>query len=153
MAKVIVPGGPLGLSALGPVDVQSRVILIQLFVAAGVGNEDYGVTPPLGNRVRLLGVDAWIQATSQGGFIEAYLKIRTGTGEKLDAPTVALQWSSVMDESMLLKTGIAFFCCDKHLHFSMNKLYTTQSQRFGFWSQNNSNTAYTILGAFEIAEV
>lgn len=152
MAKLIVPTGPLGLSAQRRVEPESRVVLVQLLVAAGVGNDDYGVTPPLGNRVRLLGVDVWYQPTTQGGFIKGYLKITTGTGTTFTADIVSNQWASVMDTTMLLKVGILVFCCDLHLHFDMNKLYAGESQRFGLYSESNSNQQYSILGAFHIAE-
>lgn len=152
MAKLANKSQPIVSGVMNPQATYSRVVIVQLLVAAGVGNEDYGITPPLGNRVRLLGVDVWIQPTNQGGFIVAYLKVKSGTGVPISAIRMSVDWLPVMDVSMILGVGMMLFCCEKHMHFSMNKLYVGESQRFGLYSQSNSNTQYTILGAFEIAE-
>lgn len=152
MAKIAVPVTQPGLQRIEPAPVHSRVVLVQIFVAAGVGNDDWAVTPPLGNRVTLLGIDVWILPTSQGGFIKAFIKLTAGSGDRFSGPVVALDWASIMDTTMLLKTGISVFCCDLHLGFTMNKLYVGESQRFGIYSENNSNTAYTMLCAFKVAE-
>lgn len=152
MAKLFNREQRIQVGVKNPVSAYSRVVIVQLIVAAGVGNDDWGVTPPLGNRVRLLGVDCWIQPTSQGQFLQAFLKVRAGTGTRFDALTVSQQWTPVMDVSMITKVGMMIFCCELHLHFSMSKLYVGESQRFGLYSQSNSNTQYSILGAFEIAE-
>lgn len=152
MARIAVPRTQPALQRIVPAPVHSRVVLMQLLVAAGVGNDDYAVTPPLGNRVRLLGVDVWIMPTSQGGFIEASLKVTAGSGERFTGLVVSEAWAPVMDVTMLLKVGILFYCCDNHFHFDMNKLYIGESQRFGMYSVSTSNTQYTILGGFHIAE-
>lgn len=152
MARIRVPISQPALQGIVAAPVQSRVIIVQLLVAAGIGNDDFAVTPPLGNRVRLLSVDIWYQPTTQGGFIKGYLKITTGTGETFTADLVSNKWSSVMDTTMLLKVGMLVFCCDLHLHFDMHKLYTGESQRFGIYSESNANQQYSVIGAFHIAE-
>ncbi|GAH58921.1 unnamed protein product [marine sediment metagenome] len=114
-----------------------------------MGAEDYGITPPLGNRVRLLSVDVWLQSVAPGGFIEAFMKIQAGTGTRLSADIVNMEWASVMDDTMLFKMGMILFCCEQHYRFDMDKLYVGESQRFGIYSANNSNTKYSILGAFQ----
>ncbi|MBA7694205.1 hypothetical protein ES703_102812 [subsurface metagenome] len=143
---------PVRVGVVYPRGVYSRVILVQLIVASGIGNYDFAVTPPLGNRVWLLGVDIWHQPTTQGGFVKSYLKITTGSGETFTRYMVSMDWASVMDTTMLMKVGMLIFCCDLHLHFTMNKLYSGESQRFGIYSESNSNQQYSIIGAFHVSE-
>lgn len=152
MPRIVGAGGLASPGSDKPVERESRVIILQLLIKAGAGNSDYAITPPLGNRVRLLGVDVWFQPTSQGGFIKAYLKVTTGTGTGLSADIVGWRWPSVMDTTMIMKVGMLIFCCDLHLHFNMNKLYIGESQKFGIWSESNANVQYSILAAFLVAE-
>lgn len=152
MAKLVNKVQPIVQGVKNPKAVYSRQVLVQLFVEGGVGNSDWGVTPPLGNRVRLLSVDVWLQPTTQGGFIECTLKVQTGAGKKFSAYQISEQWAPVMDSSMLLKVGLMIYCCGITMRFDMDKLYTGESQRFGLFSQNNGNVAYTVIGAFQISE-
>lgn len=152
MAKLINKAQLIRVGVKNPAPDSSRIVIVQLLVAAGIGNDDWAVTPPLGNRVRLLSVDVWMQPTTQGGFIKSFLKVTTGTGMKFTADMISNQWASVMDVSMIVKVGMMLFCCDKHMRFDMSKLYVGESRRFGMYSQSNSNTQYSIIGAFQIAE-
>ncbi|MBA7627279.1 hypothetical protein ES703_34741 [subsurface metagenome] len=152
MAVLITKSQAIRASVNNPMAAYSRVVLVQLIVDAGVGSDSAGTTPPLGNRVRLLGVDIWLQPVAQGGFIEGAVKVKTGSGVKTPVSVISLEWATVMDESQLLKLGFLVFCCVQHYHFDMNRLYVGESQRFAVYSTNLSNTKYSILGAFQISE-
>lgn len=139
-------------AGISPKAENSRVIILQLLVAGGVGNDDYAVTNKLGNRLWLLSVDLWIQATTQADFLSGFLKVTAGTGQNLNAGIVSLEWTSVMDVSMIMPQGMMFFCCDLHLRFDMRKLYVGESQRFGLYSGNLTIKQYSILAALQISE-
>lgn len=152
MAKLFNKVQPIRAGVRNPASVYSRVVLVQLFVDGGVGNDDYGVTPPLGNRVRLLSVDIWMHPTEQGAWIKTTLKVQAGSGTNLSGYIVSEQWTPVMDSTMLLKVGMMLYCCELHMRFVMDKLYVGESQKFGLYSSNVGTTAYTIIGAFQISE-
>lgn len=152
MAKLVNKLQALQVGVQNPTSVYSRVVLVQLFVDGGVGNSDWAVTPPLGNRVRLLSVAIWLFPTAQGAFIKTTLKIQAGSGQKFTPYIISEQWTPVMDSSMLTKAGLMIYCCELSMRFDMDKLYVGESQRFGMYSDNLGTTAFTIIGAFQISE-
>lgn len=133
-------------------DKPSRVVLVQLVVAAGPGTSDWAVTPPLGNNLWLWAIDLWVWPTAANCFIDGLLKFTTGTSGKVSEAIVNLQWESIMDVSQLLIQGILWYCPTEHLHFDMRKFWGDQGRRFGVWMSNTSNFAYVALVAFHISE-
>lgn len=138
---------------LRPAPAYSRVVLCQLVVPPlGVGGDDWAVTPSFGILVRLLGVDLWIFPDTPGETTSGLIHVSTGTGEKVDAGTIAMTWQPVMDTSMLVNRAIIWRGYEQHFCFEMNRLYTGESRRFGVVYETVSLNRTVVLCAFHISE-
>lgn len=135
-----------------PRGVYSRQVLVELKVPAGVGNNDYAVTPPVGIETWLMGVDLWLFPTASGGWIGGLIHVSTGTGKEVNAGIIATQWDPLMDMTMMFKRSMLWYGEREHLHFAMQKYLGGSGRRFGVTVENLTALEFWCIGAFEISE-
>lgn len=153
MAKVAIPRGIVGPSALKPAQRESRVIALELHAPAGIGNEDFCFTPKLGNRLWLYTIDIWIFCTNPGPGIGGFFYFTYGTGEPKSGEDVAVRWTPIIPLRCGIKPGFMWSdCASFHRHFSMARLFTNDELRFGVVVENGGAQAWAATVAFEISE-
>ncbi len=153
VAKLIVPAGPLGRRRDYSPPVQSRVIALELHLPAGIGNNDFCYTPPLGNRLILYSVDVWAYCAVHGLAIGGFFYLMFGTGIPATALEITTSWNPIIPLSCGIEAGFNWFHCDAfHRHFSMAKLFTADELRFAVTIVNAYNQAWQATVAFEISE-
>ncbi|MBA7609962.1 hypothetical protein ES703_17165 [subsurface metagenome] len=138
---------------LYPKPAYSRVINLTLQVEKGLGEEDFAVTPPIGNRVWLLGVKMWVFVPGIGTCASGFTYIRTGTDPKVNAGQVATQWEPIIRNYGGPKPGFYWSCEYAFFEWDMEILYIGSGRRFGAVSENLSATQnYRIWVSFQISE-
>lgn len=153
MAKIVVARNQQAeMERLHPKPVYSRTIILELMVPAGVAAEDYAATPPLGNRVWLLGIDIWLFAITPGDMIGGTIWLSSGLGKTTDTGEIATKWDPIMDMSMVPKKAIWYRGADNKLSFDMMKFYQKQAIRFGIATQNLTVNEWWAICAFKISE-
>lgn len=153
MAKLVVPGGPLGLRGDSPPPQQRRVIALELHLPAGVGLSDFCYTPPLGNRLWLFSIDLWTHCVGAPAKIGGFFYFMFGTGVPTSATEVSTRWNFIIPLHCGAKPGFRWFECDAFTrHFSMAKLFTADEMRFGVTIENGYNQVWEATVAFEISE-
>lgn len=153
MAKVVVPRGPV-VSGIGrSAERQSRVIALELYPQAGVGGDDYCVTPPLGNNLWLYTIDVWVYCTTPGGGIGGFFYLMYGSGIPPSGGFIATRWNRIIPLSCGVKPGFFWIdCVSFHRHFEMAKLFTSDELRFGVVTENAGTQRWLATVAFEISE-
>lgn len=153
MAKVIVPGGPLGMRGVLAPPQQSRVVAVELHLDGGVGNDDFCVTPPLGNRLWLYKIDMWAYCGTAGAFLGGFFYFMSGTTVPASSTEISTRWDNIIPLSCGQKPGFRWFECDAfHRSFTMAKLFTADGLRFGVVMENGFPQQWEATVAFEISE-
>jgi len=153
MAKLIVPGGPLGFERPILPMKQSRIVALELSVLAGVGNTDYCYTPTLGNRTVLRGIDVWAYSGSPSAWIGGFFYLMFGTGVPVAAGDVAVRWVPIIPLHCGMKPGFAWMESETiQRHFTMDKLFVHDELRFGVVIDNGYDKAWNCTVAFEFSE-
>jgi len=136
-----------------PKPAYSRWINLTLQVAKGLGEEDLAITPPIGNRVWLLGVKLWVFVPEIGNCASGFTYIRTGTDQKANASQVATKWDPVIRNYGGPKPGFYWSCEHGFWDWDMEMLYTGSGRRFGVVAENLSVTvAFRLWVSFKISE-
>jgi len=136
-----------------PKPAYSRWINLTLQVAKGLGEEDFAVTPPIGNRVWLLGVKMWVMVPGVGVCGSGFTYIRTGTDPRASASDVATKWDPVIRNYGGPKPGFYWSCEFAAFDWDMEMLYLGQGRRFGAVAENLSATQnFRIWVSFKISE-
>lgn len=137
MAKIVVPRDQQAeVRRLYPKQAYSRVINLTLQVVAGAGKEDFAVSPPIGNRVWLLGVDLVILNSHVDILCSGFFYIGTGTDQKVDGEKIAVQWDPVIRNYGGPKPGFYYTGIRDHFHWDMMKFYEGSGRRFGAVAEN-----------------
>lgn len=132
MAKIIVARNQQAeVARLHPKPVYSRVINLTLQIPAGLGQEDFAVSPPVGNRIWLLGVDLHILNMQVDVVCSGFLYISTGTDKKVNGLTIAQQWDPVIRNYGGPKPGFYYSGIRDHFHWDMMRFYEGSGRRFG----------------------
>jgi len=138
--------------AMNPEPAYSRIVSCVEFVPTGPGAV-YSFTPVLGQIVRLLEVRIWFAPHAVNMANQTLFRILTGTSQPNTAAEIRL-WESVLplvspgftDEPWTAYDGRDSMC------WSMNRLYTGQGRRFGFWAERGPVGTDEISASFEISE-
>jgi len=129
MAKVIVPRGPLGLSAQRPVERESRVV--SMFKSLPVpANLQFCFTEVLAQRLMLLAIDVWVFGKPSGPNDSWWFSVRRGFSLPTDIAQV-WQWEDVLPFQTPVGRGWPHgYSTPYHMHWDMRKLFEGQAQRF-----------------------
>lgn len=154
MAKVIVGRGQQEeMRRLHPRPAYSRVINLTLQVAAGIGADDYAVSPPIGNRVWLLGVDLVILNMDVDVVCSAFFYISTGTDKKVNGEKIATEWDPVIRNYGGPKPGFYYSGIRDQFHWDMMKFYEGSGRRFGAVAESLTEIkGFRAWVSFEISE-
>lgn len=153
MAKLIVPGGLNRLAAAPGPPPASRVIALELRLAAGVGITDWCFTPTLGNRTWLRSVDVWAYSCAHGIAMGGFFYLMFGGGVPVAPGDIAVRWSPIIPLHCGVKPGFGWFeCTNFHRRFTMCKLFKFDELRFGVTIENGFNQDFACTVAFEISE-
>lgn len=154
MAKIVVPRNQQEESRRrNPKPAYSRVINLTLQVPAGIGTEDFAVSPPIGNRIWLLGVRMYVMSLSVDIVCSGFIYIGTGTDKKVTGEKIATQWDPVIRQYGGPKPGFYYSGIRDGFYWSMRKFYEGSGRRFGVVAEGLSQ--YEVMRvwiAFEISE-
>lgn len=154
MAKIIVGRNQQAeVARLHPKPVYSRVINLTLQIPAGLGEEDYAVSPPVGNRIWLLGVDLIILNMDVDVVCSGFIYISTGTDKRVTAPIIAEKWDPVIRNYGGPKPGFYYSGIRDQFHWDMMKFYEGTGRRFGALAENLTDIkGWRAWISFEISE-
>ncbi len=144
-SQLIVSGGLL------PASVYSRVVVCSEYVAMGF-SPVVAVTESLASRLRLLGVDVWVEMEAVARFDEAHLSIRRGFHDPgIDGDINA--WETVITpRSHMGILPIRLGLDNTHLHWDLCKLYEGGGQRFAIKTSVTGATQGWVYASFQISE-
>jgi len=154
MAKVIVRRDQQAeIRRLYPKPAYSRWINLTVQVAAGIGEDDFAVTPPVGNRIWLLAVKMWVFVPGVGNCASGFTYIRTGTDQRVTSEMIATQWEPVIRNYGGPKPGFYWSCEQAAFDWDMDVLYLGSGRRFGVVAENLSAAQnFRIWVSFKISE-
>ncbi len=153
MAKLVVPGGPLGLARARTAPLERRAIALELRLTADPMAQDWCYTPTLGNRTVLHSIDVWAYGAELDLVIGGFFYIMFGGGVPVAAGDIAVNWSPIVPLSCGVKPGFGWFECGPfHRRFTMCKLFEFDELRFGVTIENGYLRAWAATVAFEISE-
>lgn len=153
MAKVIVPRGPLGLSAQRRVERESRVVSCVAYIKAPV-NQGFAYTAALGNRLLLKKVKVWFDPKDWSSTERVLFKIYHGVNVPRSYVEIS-QWQNVLP---LLYEGNVdrdysrweFF---EPLEWDMNMLFEGDALRFGIRMETSLSVSVLYgYASFQISE-
>jgi len=154
MAKIIVARNQQAeVDRLHPKLAYSRVINLTLQIPAGIGQEDFAVSPPVGNRIWLLGVDLHILNMQVDVVCSGFIYISTGTDKKVNGLTIAQQWDPVIRNYGGPKPGFYYSGIRDHFHWDMMRFYEGSGRRFGAMAESLVDIiSWRAWISFEISE-
>jgi len=136
-----------------PKPAYSRVINLTLQVPAGLGESDFAVSPPVGNRIWLLGVDLFILNMDVDIVCSGFIYISTGTDKRVTEPMIADQWDPVIRNYGGPKPGFYYSGIRDQFHWNMMKFYEGSGRRFGAVAENLTDIkGWRAWVSFEISE-
>jgi len=136
-----------------PKPAYSRWINLTLQVLKGPGEEDFAITPPIGNRVWLLAVKMYVFVSEIPNCASGFTYIRTGTNKEATAGQVATQWEPVIRNYGGPKPGFYWSCQQGAFDWEMEMLYLGSGRRFGVVAENLSATVgFRLWISFKISE-
>jgi len=153
MAKLILPVGPQVGKRPDQVQRQSRVVALELQLAAGMGNTAFCYTPPLGNRTWLYSIDVWGYCSARGIAIGGFIYLTFGTGVPVGPGEAAVNWSSIIPLHCGVKSGFFWHSCEVfHRRFDMAMLFEHDELRFAVDIENFFPQAWNATVAFQFSE-
>lgn len=130
MAKLIVGRNQqAAMRAAHPKPYYSRTVLMRMMLERVGDMRAGGVTPPLGNRLWLLGVDVWFMSTTDNGFMSLAVDLKVGTTEESDLLVIRDTWEPVMRSSYGPTDTMMVYGRDIHLHFDMMRFFEAEAKR------------------------
>ena len=131
----------------------SRVVNLYLYIAAGLGAEDFEVTPSLGNNLWLSELTMTFLPDTAGARCSAFVYVMAGSGKDPELNVVLNQWTPIVVNTGAAKPGFQFYGTQQRFAWHMNKRYIGEARRFGCVAQNLSAIeAMRIWISFEISE-
>lgn len=154
MAKIVVRRDQQAESRrLHPKPAYSRVINLTLQVAAGIGADDYAVSPPMGNRIWLLGVDLVILNMDVDVVCSGFFYISTGMDRNANAEKIATQWDPIIRNYGGPKPAFYYSGIRDKFHWDMMKFYEGAGRRFGVVAESLTDIkGFRAWVSFEISE-
>lgn len=154
MSKIVVARNQQAeVARLHPKPVYSRVINLTLQIPAGLGQDDFAVSPPIGNRIWLLGVDLVILNRDVDVVCSGFIYISTGTDKRVTAEMIANQWDPIIRNYGGPKPGFYYSGIRDKFHWDMMKFYEGSGRRFGAVAENLTDIkSWRAWVSFEISE-
>lgn len=119
----------------------------------GVGTAMQMVTPPLGNRIWLLGIDIWFMNYTVDTPVHGLVVISTGQGAEPTPNEVVYQWESLLPAIGNNGPWFHWFGVRGHRHYSMMKFYEGTARRFAAYMENfEADKQWYAHVSFEISE-
>lgn len=119
-----------------PKPAYSRVINLTLQIPAGVGNEDYAVSPPVGGRVWLLSVSLITMSQTRANAFGGFIYISTGTDKNAGPEMIAVQWQPVIRQYGGPKPAFYYTGFGDAYSWDMMQFFEGDGRRFGAVAQN-----------------
>ena len=136
-----------------PLLAYSRVFGLFCQLSAGVGNDDYAMSGPVGNRAWLLGVRCQFMPQALNEASGCLLYICYGQNPKAGAEEIATRWELVVECKGGAKKAIYWTVEPRELYLPMKRLFTGQSLRFGVVAENLSDVVGLNVNVFfEVSE-
>lgn len=136
-----------------PKPVYSRVINLTLQIAAGLGNTDYAVSPPIGGRVWLLNVTLSTMSQTRANPFAGFIYISTGTDKNVDDQVIAVKWEPCIRQYGGPKPAFYYSGFGDNYGWDMMKFFEGTGRRFGAMAANLSNTeTWRAWISFQISE-
>lgn len=154
MAKIVVARNQQReMERLHPKPAYSRVINLTLQVPAGMGEEDFAVSPPIGSRVWLLSVKLITMSQTRANVFGGFIYISTGTDKKVDGGTIALSWEPVIRNYGGPKAAFYYTGFGDSYGWDMMQFYEGAGRRFGAMAENLfPDETWRAWISFEISE-
>lgn len=138
-------------AGLKPASDYSRVIVVSADVNLG-GGWGYGYSPVFGKNTRLLEVQVDVILEPGGANTQAFFRIFQGVGVPQRYQDVT-DWNKIIDFGRYGDyEGMVSYGDWRHFSWSMNKLYSTEANRFGLVLQSNATNAIDAYAFFKISE-
>lgn len=118
-------------AGINPRAVYSRTVNLYLYIAAGLGIDDWQITPPLGNSLWLQEVSLTCMPNSVVNKGQAFIYINAGSGKNVSRDDVLNMWRPVIPNYGSAKPGFQFYGLQQRFVWPMNKRYTGEALRFG----------------------
>ena len=154
MARVVVPRNQqLAVAQAHPKPYYSRWINLTLQIQAGVGKEDFAVTPPVGNRVWLLSVKLIFMSQTRANAFGGFVYVSTGTEKEVKAANIAIDWEPVIRQYGGPKPAFYYTGFGDVYDWDMMMFYEGSGRRFGAMAENLSGTeTWRLWVGFQISE-
>lgn len=137
MAKMITPGWQqVQVRRDFPKPAYSRVINLTLQVPAGLGNDDFAVSPGVGNRIWLLSVTLNLMSQTRANVFGGFIYISTGTDKRVDAEKIAVDWDPVIRQYGGPKPAFYYTGFGDSYSWDMMRLYVGSGRKFGAMASN-----------------
>lgn len=138
---------------LHPKPAYSRVINLTVQIPAGLGADDSAVSPPIGNRVWLLGVDLFVMSLEVDIVGSGFIYISTGTEQKVTKEFIATKWDPVIRNYGGPKPGFYYSGTRGKFHWDMMRFFEGSGRRFGVLAQNLTDiVGWRAWVSFQISE-
>ena len=121
---------------LHPKPAYSRVINLTLQVPAGMGEEDFAVSPPVGGRIWLLNLTVCFMSQTRANVFGGFIYISTGTDKKVNADIVAVKWQPVIRNYGGPKPGFYYTGFGDSYSWDMMSFFEGAGRRFGVMAEN-----------------
>jgi len=153
MAKVIVPRNQqLAMAAEHPKPFYSRVVSLLLDVSQALGLK-YVVTPPLGNRIWLLGVRVWCKPKAVDESQHTFFWLYSGEGVANSGEDVA-NWEKILPKTGLTRGNNYWVMSDgeSYMEWKMMRFFEITGRRFGVIAGRSGFGDDILQVSFEISE-
>lgn len=152
MAEIINQSQQLTLGALSPQSYYSRIVSCVVSLKAAAAKV-YAITPVVGQNVRLLKVTCFFTPMPADATKKHLFRIYSGT-TKISSADEIRTWTNVLplqapgytDEPWVYSDGRT------EMSWSMNRLFTGATRRFGIWAEVGPFPPREIRVSFEISE-
>lgn len=137
MGKIVVPRSQQEWMAREhPKPAYSRVINLTLQIPAGMGEEDFAVSPPVGSRIWLLNVKLITMSQTRANVFGGFIYISTGTDKKVTGAMIAVDWEPVIRNYGGPKPGFYYTGFGDSYGWDMMRFYEGAGRRFGAMAEN-----------------
>lgn len=118
-------------TGISPRAVYSRVVNLYLYMAAGLGVDDFQITPPLGNNLWLMEMSLTCFPNSVVNKGQAFVYVMAGSGKEPTLNEVLNNWDQVIPNYGAAKPGFQYYGLQQRFVWPMNRRYMGQARRFG----------------------
>lgn len=137
MAKIVVARNQQAeMARLHPKPVYSRVINLTLQIPAGLGQVAFAISPPVGNRIWLLGVDLITMSQTRANVFGGFIYITTGTQLKRQGDAGLRLEDDVIRNYGGPKPGFYYTGFGDSYHWDMMMFYEGAGRKFGALAEN-----------------